>query len=74
MSAVLRQRADFDLDAVMIAMGLPGERIAVHHTGVDQAMFRPRDRDAAKAALGISGPLVVTAGNLIPLKGQALVI
>ena len=58
----------------MIAMGLPGERIAVHHTGVDQAMFRPRDRDAAKAALGISGPLVVTAGNLIPLKGQALVI
>ena len=58
----------------MIALGLPGERIVVHHTGLDQAMFRPRDRDAAKAALGIEGPLVVTAGNLIPLKGQALVI
>ncbi|KRB82242.1 glycoside hydrolase [Sphingomonas sp. Root710] len=58
----------------MIAMGLPGERIMVHHTGVDQAVFRPRDRPAAKAALGIAGPLVVTAGNLIPLKGQGLVI
>lgn len=62
------------LRADMIAMGLPGERITVHHTGVDQAMFRPADRDAAKAVLGIVGPLVVTAGNLIPLKGQALVI
>lgn len=58
----------------MVALGLPGERIRVHHTGVDQAMFRPQDRAAAKAALGVEGPLVVTIGNLIPLKGQALVI
>lgn len=62
------------LRADMIAMGLPGDRILVHHTGVDQAMFRPQDRPAAKAALGVEGPLVVTAGNLIPLKGQGLVI
>lgn len=58
----------------MIAMGLPGDRIRVHHTGLDQAMFHPRDRAAAKAALGIAGPLVVTAGNLIALKGQALLV
>ena len=58
----------------MIALGLPGDRIAVHHTGVDQAMFRPQDRAAAKATFRIAGPLVVTAGNLIPLKGQGLVI
>lgn len=58
----------------MIAMGMPGDRISVHHTGVDQAMFRPRDRGTAKAVLGVDGPLVVTVGNLIPLKGQALVI
>lgn len=58
----------------MIAMGLPAERIGVHHTGVDQSQFRPRDRAAAKAGLGIAGPLVVTAGNLIALKGQSLVI
>lgn len=58
----------------MIALGLPGDRIRVHHSGVDQAMFRLQDRAGAKAALGISGPLVVTAGNLIALKGQGLVI
>lgn len=58
----------------MIAMGLPGERIRVHHTGVDQTLFRPQDRAAAKAALGVAGPLVVSAGNLIPLKGHALLI
>ena len=58
----------------MIAMGMPGDRITVHHSGVDHSAFRPRDRPAAKAALGIEGPLVVTAGNLIALKGQALLI
>ena len=58
----------------MIALGLPGERIRVHHTGVDQSAFRPQDRAAAKAALGVVGPLVVSVGNLIPLKGHALLI
>jgi glycosyltransferase involved in cell wall biosynthesis len=58
----------------MIALGLPSERIRVHHTGVDQSLFRPRDRTAAKAALRVEGPLVVSVGNLIPLKGQALLI
>ncbi len=58
----------------MIAMGLPGNRIRVHHTGVDQTMFQPQDRAATKAMLGVKGPLVVTAGNLIALKGQALVV
>jgi glycosyltransferase involved in cell wall biosynthesis len=58
----------------MAALGLPEERITVHYTGVDAARFRPRDRSAAKAELGVEGPLVVTAGNLIPLKGQSLLI
>lgn len=58
----------------MIAMGMPGDRIAVHRGGVDQRMFRPQDRAAAKEALRVEGPLIVTAGNLIALKGQALLI
>ena len=58
----------------MIAMGMPAEKIRVHHTGLDHMMFRPCDRAAAKKAFGVSGPLVVTVGNLVPLKGQALVI
>ena len=58
----------------MVALGLPGERIRVHRTGVDLDAFRPRERAAAKSALGVPGPLLVTAGALIPGKGQAIAI
>ncbi len=58
----------------MVAMGLPADRIRVHHTGVDQDLFHPRDRTAAKAALGVAGSLVVSIGALIPRKGHAIVI
>ena len=62
------------LKADMAALGIPEHKIAVHHTGVDQAQFAPRDRAAAKAELGVDGPLIVTAGALIPRKGQRLAL
>ncbi|MEG8019260.1 glycosyltransferase [Sphingomonas sp. LR55] len=62
------------MKADMVAMGLPAERIRVHHTGVDQDRFRPLDRTAGKTALGIAGPLVVSVGALIPRKGHDIVI
>jgi teichuronic acid biosynthesis glycosyltransferase TuaC len=65
-SEALRQR--------MIAFGMPAEKIAVHHTGIDADLFTPRDRAAAKAALGIEGPLIASVGALIPLKGQGLAL
>jgi teichuronic acid biosynthesis glycosyltransferase TuaC len=58
----------------MIAMGMQESKIAVHYTGVDLERFRPLDRTSAKAALGVSGPLVVSLGALIPRKGHHLVI
>jgi glycosyltransferase involved in cell wall biosynthesis len=58
----------------MVALGLPADRIRVHHTGVDQTLFAPIPRGEAKAILGVEGPLVVSIGNLIPLKGHELVI
>jgi len=58
----------------MAAMGMPAGRIAVHYTGCDQDRFHPIERGAAKAALGVAGPLVVSLGSLIPRKGHALVI
>ncbi len=58
----------------MVALGLPEDRIRVHYTGIDLERFRPLDRAAAKAALGVSGPLLVTAGALIPRKGQAIAL
>ncbi|UUL81384.1 glycosyltransferase [Sphingomonas qomolangmaensis] len=58
----------------LIALGAPAEKVRVHHTGVDQARFAPGDRDAAKARLGVTGPLVVSVGALIARKGHAIVI
>jgi len=58
----------------MIAMGIPGDRIEAIATGVDLTRFAPRDRAAAKAELGVTGPLVLSVGALIPLKGHDIVI
>ena len=59
----------------MIALGMPADRIAVHHTGVALDSFRPADRLAAQAALGLAGgPVLLTIGHLIPRKGQAILI
>lgn len=62
------------LKADMVSLGMPVERIRVHHTGVDLDRFRPVDRRAAKAALGVAGPLIVTAGHLNERKGQRLAV
>jgi teichuronic acid biosynthesis glycosyltransferase TuaC len=63
------------LKADMVVLGLPGERIRVHYTGVDLARFRPvADRTSAKAMLGVFGPLLLSVGALIPRKGHDIVI
>jgi glycosyltransferase involved in cell wall biosynthesis len=62
------------LKADMAALGMAGDKIAVHYTGVDRGLFRPGDRAAAKAELGVSGPLIATVGALIERKGQGLVL
>ncbi|HXH14846.1 MAG TPA: glycosyltransferase [Sphingomonas sp.] len=62
------------MKADMVALGLPADRICVHHTGVDQDRFRPIDRAAAKATLGVSGPLVMAIGGLLARKGHDIVI
>ena len=62
------------LKADMVALGMPEDRIRVHHTGVDHARFHPRDRAAAKAALGLEGPVVLSLGALIARKGHHVVV
>ncbi len=62
------------MKADMIGLGMPGDRIAVHYTGIDRSIFSVRDRAAAKAALAIRGPLIVSVGALIGRKGQGSVI
>jgi teichuronic acid biosynthesis glycosyltransferase TuaC len=58
----------------MAALGMPEAKIRVHYTGVDLDRFRPADREAARRRLGVEGKLIVTPGNLVPLKGQRLAI
>jgi len=62
----------------MVRLGMPEERIAVHYTGIDHARFRPLPRAEARSMVADlvpgEGPLLVSVGNLIPLKGQHLVI
>ena len=62
------------LGRVMAGFGMPEDRIRIHYTGVDQDHFRPVDRAAAKAELGVTGPLIATVGALIPGKGQRIAI
>ena len=62
------------MKADMVALGMPGDRIAVHYTGIDKSVFTVRHRDSAKARLGITTPLILSVGALIERKGQAFVV
>ncbi|MGN7158587.1 glycosyltransferase [Sphingomonas sp. SAFR-052] len=48
--------------------------VRVHRTGIDRNRFGTIDRAAAKARLGVDGPLVVSLGALIPRKGHRIVL
>lgn len=58
----------------MIAMGIDAAKIQVHYTGLDQNRFVPADRAAAKARLGLVGPVLLSVGALIPRKGQTMLL
>jgi len=58
----------------LVALGVPAEKIRVLRNGVDLQAFRPVDRAAARAALGIEGTLLLSVGHLIPRKGHDLAI
>lgn len=58
----------------MVALGMEEGKIRVHYTGVDLDRFAPQDRDGAKARFGISGPVLLAVGALIPRKGQDILI
>lgn len=51
-------------------LGVPRDQIAVVMNGVDSELFHPRDRAAAREALGLpAGPLALYVGNLKEEKG-----
>jgi teichuronic acid biosynthesis glycosyltransferase TuaC len=63
-----------DLKTEMVRLGMPADKIEVHRTGVDLETFRPMDRAAARAELGVLGPMMLSIGALIERKGHDLVL
>jgi glycosyltransferase involved in cell wall biosynthesis len=58
----------------LVRIGVPEERIEVLRNGVDLQLFRPVEREAARARLGISRTTLLSVGHLIPRKAHDLVI
>lgn len=58
----------------MAARGLDRQRIRVLRNGVDLDLFRPLDRQACRREMGLEGPVLLSVGNLVALKGHDLVI
>jgi teichuronic acid biosynthesis glycosyltransferase TuaC len=58
----------------LVALGIDAAKIHPVANGVDFTRFPLADRAAAKAALGVEGPLVASIGALIPRKGHDIVI
>jgi teichuronic acid biosynthesis glycosyltransferase TuaC len=51
------------------------ERLHVMRNGVDLERFKPLPQDESRARLGLRGsPLLISVGNLVPLKGHDLTI
>lgn len=58
----------------LIELGVDAQKITVLRNGVDLAFFRPTERATQRTALGISGPLLLSVGNLVPSKGHDITL
>ena len=58
------------------SLGIPGERVQVLRNGVDTTRFFPVPQAEARRRIGgpLQGPRLVTVGNLVPVKGHALLL
>ncbi|WP_298465401.1 glycosyltransferase [uncultured Erythrobacter sp.] len=70
------------LKGEMIALGMPGEKIEIHYTGLDRDRFRPLGHTQLRSQLGqqlgfampLGAPLLACVGALIERKGQDIAI
>ncbi len=58
----------------LIELGIGTDRVRVLRNGVDLALFHPRDREAARDALGFKRPSLLAVGNLVALKRHWLMV
>jgi glycosyltransferase involved in cell wall biosynthesis len=59
---------------VLHGLGAPRERVHVLRNGVDLALFSPGDRAAERARQGLTGPVVLSVGQLVERKGHHLAL
>ena len=62
------------LKDALVELRVPPQKIRVLRNGVDLALFRPRDKAAARAQLELDGRVLLSVGHLIERKGHDLVI
>ena len=62
------------LKTALVELGAPPNKVTVLRNGVDTTLFRPVDRDTARAALGLVRPTLISVGLLIERKGHHRVI
>lgn len=62
------------LKDVLVELGVAAKSIKVLRNGVDLDLFCPRDRDAARKAMGLDEPALLSVGHLITRKAHDLVI
>jgi glycosyltransferase involved in cell wall biosynthesis len=59
------------LAQALVELGAPADKVTVLRNGVETELFRPpADRAAARAALGLEGPTLISVGGLIERKGH----
>jgi glycosyltransferase involved in cell wall biosynthesis len=78
--AARRAQASIGVSAALVdvlrGLGAPEERLHVMRNGVDLEQFQPLAQAKARSMLGVSGPgpLLLSVGHLVELKGHHLVI
>jgi glycosyltransferase involved in cell wall biosynthesis len=58
----------------LVDLGIGPGRVRVLRNGVDLALFRPHDREAARGTLGLTRPSLLAVGNLVALKRHWLMV
>jgi glycosyltransferase involved in cell wall biosynthesis len=59
------------LKQALVGLGAPDDKVTVLRNGVETDLFRPpQDRAAARAALGLDRPTLISVGSLIERKGH----
>ena len=58
----------------LVELGAPPAKVTVLRNGIDTDQFRPVDRVAARAKLGLTRPTLISVGGLIPRKRNDMTI